>query len=158
VLPIIRENSSSTVPSGERVAAAVSSGVRVVTISGASGGGALRRVIDGGAPPGSSYGDAPEGSSDDDLPQDQVTAGDTPLGSRNGGAPPGSSDRGAPPGPSDERRWRSPRIADLGGAPAPMDLGGTRDVGSSEARVPKWRSLASHDWRRHAAFPRRERW
>jgi hypothetical protein len=34
--------------------------VRATEISGASGGAALRRAIDGGAPPGLSNGDAPE--------------------------------------------------------------------------------------------------
>jgi hypothetical protein len=38
------------------------------------------------------------------------------------------------------------------------DLGGARDVSSSEARSPDRRPLVSYGRRRHAAFPRRERW
>ena len=63
------------------------------------------------------------------------------------------TDGGGPPGPSDDRQWRSPRIEDLGGVHAAVDLGnthvatdlgGVRDIGSSEARAPEWRSVASH--------------
>jgi hypothetical protein len=109
--------------------------VRAATILGASGGGA--RAIDG---------DAPEGLSDDDHPEPSNDDDDAPPGSNDGDAP--------------------SRIVDLGGvhaaadmedAPAMTDLGGARDVDSSEAHAPEWRPLASHGRRRRAAFPRHER-
>ena len=58
----------------------------------------------------------------------------------DGGSLPGSSDGGAPLGPSDDgapedqRSRRHAWAVDLGGVPATADLGGARDVGSSEAR------------------------
>jgi hypothetical protein len=52
--------SGTTVHSSERAVEVVFSSVRAVVISGASDGGASRRVTDGGAPLGTSDGDAPE--------------------------------------------------------------------------------------------------